>query len=258
MERSPAQSQLTEGLDRASAHKSGESGSKMRAKLLVVEDDKAMADLVVLFLLKEGLSVFSCETAENALVLLKSESFDLLVVDSNLPVMNDFEFLAEVRKLTDCLVLMITARSSDEDLIAGLGLGADEFMTRPFSPQVLVARVRALLRRSFGLTERLSTANIYSFGPYVLDCSTFELRKDDDTVKLSVKEFDVLSYLVSNANIVQTPQAIYDAVWKREYGNLTAVGVYVHRLRKKIEDDPANPVYIKTVPCHGYRFNSGA
>jgi two-component system response regulator RegX3 len=127
-------------------------------------------------------------------------------------------------------------------------------MTKPFSPRVLVARVRALLRRSRGVSER-SPSDIVAFGPYALDRSALVLRRDGEIVPLSVKEFAVLSYLAQNAGIPQSPQAIYDAVWKSKYGDLTAVAVYVQRLRKKIEVDPAAPVYIETDYGRGYRFN---
>jgi DNA-binding response OmpR family regulator len=226
----------------------------MQAKVLVVEDVKEMSDLIALFLRKEGIQVETRETAEEALSLAKAESFDLIVLDINLPGMDGFEFLAEARKVTGCPVLIVTARGSEEDLISGLGQGADEYMTKPFSPKVLVARVGALLRRSRGYSER-SPSDELAFGPYVLDRAAFELRKGNEIVGLSVREFGVLSYLVANPGAPQTPQAIYDAVWKREYGDLTAVAVYIQRLRKKIEKDPAEPIYIDTVYGRGYRFN---
>jgi Response regulators consisting of a CheY-like receiver domain and a winged-helix DNA-binding domain len=226
----------------------------MQANVLVVEDVKEMSELIALFLSKEGMSVRTSETAEEALPLLVDERFDIIVLDINLPGMDGFEFLDEARKTTDCPVLIVTARGSDEDLIAGLGQGADEYMVKPFSPKVLVARVRALLRRSRGLSER-TPAEAFSFGPFVLDRSAFEFRKAGELISLSVKEFGVLSYLVDHADAPQTPQAIYDAVWRREYGDLTAVAVYIQRLRRKIEDDPAEPVYIETVYGRGYRFN---
>jgi two-component system response regulator RegX3 len=226
----------------------------MQAKVLVVEDVKEMSDLIALFLSKEGMQVEARETAEEALPLVKDGSFDIIVLDINLPGMDGFEFLAEARKSTDCPVLIVTARGSDEDLIAGLGQGADEYMTKPFSPKVMVARVRALLRRSRGVSER-GLADVVSFGPYLLDFSAFELKKGKETVPLSVKEFGVLACLVEAGEVPQSPQAIYDAVWKREYGDLTTVAVYIQRLRKKIEEDPANPAYIETVHGRGYRFN---
>jgi DNA-binding response OmpR family regulator len=231
----------------------------MQAKILVLEDVKEMSELIALFLAKEGMSVVAREAAEDALELLDAGDIDLIVLDLNLPGMDGFEFLDEARKRTSCPVLIVTARGSDEDLIAGLGQGADEYMTKPFSPKVLVARVRALLRRSRGLAERQgekAASDLIAFGPYVLDCSAFELKKGEELIPLSVKEFGVLSYLAKKPEAPQTPQAIYDAVWKREYGDLTAVAVYVQRIRKKVEEDPADPAYIETVYGRGYRFNA--
>jgi two-component system response regulator RegX3 len=225
----------------------------MQARVLVVEDVKEMSDLIALFLTKEGMSVEACETAELALALVEGEDFDLIVLDINLPGMDGLEFLAEARKSTDRPVLIVTARDSDEDLIAGLGQGADEYMAKPFSPKVLVARARALIRRSRGLAER-APADLVSFGAYVLDRSAFTLKRGDELVPLSVREFGLLVYLVESGDAPQSPQAIYDAVWKRDYGDLTAVAVYIQRLRKKIEEDPANPVFIETVHGRGYRF----
>jgi DNA-binding response OmpR family regulator len=228
----------------------------MQAKVLVVEDVREMSELIALFLTKEGMSVETCETAEPALGLVEGEDFDLIVLDINLPGMDGLEFLAEARKLTSCPVLIVSARDSDEDLIAGLGQGADEYMSKPFSPKVLVARARALIRRSRGLAEK-SAADLVSFGPYTLDRSAFALKRGGELVPLSVKEFGLLAYLVDNRDAPQSPEVIYNAVWKREYGDLTAVAVYIQRLRKKIEEDSANPVFIETVHGRGYRFKGG-
>jgi DNA-binding response OmpR family regulator len=227
----------------------------MQARVLVVEDVKEMADLIALFLEKDGMSVTASGTAEGALALLAESSFDLIVLDINLPGMDGLEFLAQARKATDCPVLIVSARGADEDLVAGLGLGADEYMTKPFSPKVLVARARALLRRSRGGSPADRPSDLVAFGPFVLDRSSFELRRGGQVVQMSVKEFNLLSLLAANADVPLTPQAIYDAVWKRDYGDLTAVAVYVQRLRRKIEGDPSDPAYIETVHGRGYRFN---
>ena len=227
----------------------------MQAKVLVVEDVKEMSDLITLFLSKDGIDAMACENAESALERVKTERFDTIVLDLNLPGMDGFEFLDGARAFTACPVLIVTARASDEDLIAGLGQGADEYMTKPFSPKVLVARVRALLRRSRSAPDKASP-DIFRFGPYTLDRSAFVLKRGDESIPLSVKEFGVLSYLAecASSETPQMPQSIYDAVWKSSYGDLTAVAVYIQRLRKKIEDDPANPVYIETVYGRGYRL----
>lgn len=224
----------------------------MQADALVIEDVKEMADLISLFLSKEGMRVEARESAEEGLDLLRERKFDIVILDLNLPGMDGFEFLGEARKISECPVLIVTARDADEDLIAGLGQGADEYMTKPFSPRVLVARVRALLRRSRGQAERPS--DVLSFGPYELDRSALVLRKGRDIVPLSAREFAVLSYLADNAGSPQSPQTIYDAVWKSKYGDLTAVAVYIQRLRKKIETDPGSPAYILTDYGRGYRF----
>jgi DNA-binding response OmpR family regulator len=225
----------------------------MQGKALIVEDVKEMADLISLFLGKEGMQTEASETAEAALASLGARAVDIIILDLNLPGMDGFEFLAEARKLTNCPVLIVTARGADEDLIAGLGQGADEYMTKPFSPRVLVARVRALLRRARGSDRNPS--DVIAFGPYALDRSALVLRKGNSIVPLSVKEFAVLSYLADNSGVPQSPQSIYDAVWKSKYGDLTAVAVYIQRLRKKIEENPAAPAYIETDYGRGYRFN---
>ena len=155
----------------------------MQAKVLVVEDVNEMSDLISLFLSKDGLDAIPCENAESALERLKTERFDSIVLDLNLPGMDGFEFLAEARKLTACPVLIVTARASDEDLIASLGQGADEYMTKPFSPKVLVARVRALLRRSRSASDKISP-DIFRFGPYTLDRSAFVLKRGDAAIPL--------------------------------------------------------------------------
>jgi len=228
----------------------------MHAKVLVVEDVREMSDLIALFLRKEGMEVRPCETGEEALQALDSGEFDLIVLDLNLPGIDGFEFLEDARQRTDCPVLVVTARGADEDLIAGLSRGADEYMTKPFSPKVLVARARALLRRYLSPpSEMAGRPASVSFGPFSLDLNAYELRKDDELVPLSVKEFCILRHLVERGDVPQTPKEIYDAVWKREYGDLTAVAVYIQRLRRKIEKNPSEPEYIETVHGRGYRFS---
>lgn len=226
----------------------------MQAKVMIVEDVAEMADLISLFLSKEGMQTLSFENAESALERLRAEDFDLIVLDVNLPGMDGFEFLTEARKFTGCPVLVVSARSADEDLISGLGHGADEYMTKPFSPKVLVARVRALLRRARGAEK--AQADAISFGPFTLDRNACVLRRGGEIVPLSVKEYAVLAHLIANEGKAQTPQAIYDAVWKNQYGDLTAVAVYVQRLRKKLERNPSEPEYLVTDYGRGYRFEA--
>jgi two-component system response regulator RegX3 len=151
--------------------------------------------------------------------------------------------------------MIVSARDADEDMILGLGIGADEFVTKPFSPKVLVARVRAMLRRASDLK---ASPNSVKFGDFVLDIDGYLLKKSGEKVALSSKEFEVLTYLATHAGKAMTPDTIYAEVWRNQYGDITAVAVYIQRLRKKIEPDPSSPVFIETVHGMGYRFNAEA
>ena len=230
----------------------------MKAKVLIVEDVKELSDLVALYLTKEGLDVRTAESAEAALALFGTWTPDLIVLDINLPGMDGFEFLHRFRRTGTCPVLIVSARDADEDIIAALGYGADEFVTKPFSPRVLVARVRAMLRRAQdgGSSERDAEARL-AFGPFTLDVDSCVLKRSNERISLSAKEYAVLAFLAERIGKPQTPEAIYSSVWKNAYGDLTAVAVYVQRLRKKMEDDPAAPKYLETVHGMGYRLNRG-
>jgi two-component system response regulator RegX3 len=197
-------------------------------------------------------------SAEDAFTVLAEWEPELLILDINLPGMDGFEFLQKFRRTQDTPVIIVSARDSDEDLITGLGGGADEFVTKPFSTKVLVARVRAVLRRERNLEEKAS-ANTFRFGPFTLDLDACLLKKEENgsfrRIPLSAKEFGCLACLIENTGKALAPETIYKSVWKNIYGDLTAVAVYIQHLRRKIEDDPANPVYIETIHGMGYRFN---
>lgn len=224
----------------------------MKAKILIIEDIRELADLVALYLGKEGMETAHAETAEIALEKLETWAPDLIILDINLPGMDGYEFLHIYRKKCSGPVLIVSARDADEDIIAGLGYGADEFVTKPFSPRVLVARVRALLRRVQDTPAE--NERVIPFGKFTLNTATCILKKEGERIPLSAKEYDVLAYLANNPGKPLSPETIYGEVWKNAYGDITAVAVYIQRLRKKIEDDPANPAIIETVFGMGYRF----
>lgn len=251
----------------------------MKARVLLVEDVAELSDLVALYLAKEGMEVLQAESGEAALAAIgarntggangngiagetcvvgdaKAFAPDIVILDINLPGMDGFEFLHEYRKVGTAPVLIVSARDADEDIIAGLGYGADEFVTKPFSPRVLVARVRAILRRAQE-APAARDARLLRFGPYALDLEACVLRRGDERVGLSAKEYAVLAFLASNPGKPLGPEAIYSSVWKNAYGDVTAVAVYIQRLRKKLEADPASPRYIETVHGMGYRFVPG-
>lgn len=222
----------------------------MNAKVLVVEDVAELANLISLYLTREGLEVRTVESAEEATALLPVFDPDLILLDINLPGMDGFEFLTTIHGSTRARVIIVSARDADEDIITGLGYGADEFITKPFSPRVLVARVRAMLRREKkNSTPSPAPEELVSFGPFSLDLRACMLFRDNERIHLSAREFDVLNYLVRSGGVPRNPQDIYSAVWKNQYGDLTAVAVYIQRLRKKLEEDASAPRWIETV--HG-------
>ena len=228
--------------------------NQMQGNILIIEDVKELADLVTLYLSREGFETRAAESAEDGFTVIENWMPGLVILDINLPGMDGFEFLQRFRRSSDAPVLIVSARDSDEDQISGLGIGADEYITKPFSPKVLVARVRALLRRSRDFSEK-NPENVIRFGPFFLDCDSCILKKNSERIPLSAKEYGCLAWLAGHPGRPMDVETIYSGVWKNNYGDLTTVAVYIQRLRKKIEDDPANPVYIETVHGMGYRFN---
>jgi two-component system response regulator RegX3 len=232
----------------------------MQGKILVIEDIEELADLVLLYLSKDGFEVRAVVSAEDGFAIMESWKPELIILDINLPGMDGLEFLQKFRRdqtsgLHNTPVLIVSARDSDEDQISGLGIGADEYITKPFSPKVLVARVRAVFRRLRTYEAVDFQENLFKFGSFVLDYDAHLLKKNNEKIPLSVKEYACLTWLTENPGKAMGVETIYNNVWKNSYGDLTTVAVYIKRLRKKIEDDPSNPVFIETVHGMGYRFN---
>ena len=226
--------------------------------IYIIEDEESISKLINLYLTKEKMDSKAFYNAEDALTDLKDgHKPNLIILDLNLPGMSGFEFLEELQKLYKKempLVMILSARDTDEDIIKGLGYGADEFVTKPFSPGVLMARIKANLRRQSFFLEKMES--FIQFGPYTLLLGSCVLKKNGQKISLSSKEYQVLEYLVKNAGQVISPEKIYQNVWKVEYGDITAVAVYIQRLRKKIEENPADCKFIKTEFGNGYIFSS--
>lgn len=219
----------------------------------IIEDTEEMSSLVSMYLEKTNIGSKVFATAEAALEELKTGVLpDLIILDLNLPGMSGFDFLKKFREEYDKAlpVVIVSARDADEDIITGLGYGADEFVTKPFSPRVLVARVEANLRRQANTTAQAEES--LDFGEFTILLNSCVLKKGTVKIPLSTKEYEVLEYLVKHANETLSPEQIYDNVWKVSYGDVTAVAVYIQRLRKKLEKDPLSPVYIQTVFRKGY------
>jgi two-component system response regulator RegX3 len=224
----------------------------LQAQVLIIEDESELAGLMTLYLNNEGIMTTVCNSAEQAIALLDKLSLDLVILDINLPGKDGFEFLQEFRRNNSTPVIIVSARETDEDIIIGLGIGADEYVNKPFAPKVLMARVRAILRRS---RQTVLPNRILKFLDFELDIDGFMLKKAGKRLSLSVKEFEVLAFLAENKGVAYTPEQIYENIWGRQFGDITAVGVYVLRLRKKIEPDQHNPLVIQTIHGKGYRFN---
>ena len=228
--------------------------------IYIIEDEESISKLISLYLTKEKMDSKAFFNAEDALKELKDgKQPNLIILDLNLPGMSGFDFLEELKTIYNKeipSVMILSARDSDEDIIKGLGYGADEFVTKPFSPGVLMARIKANLRRQTFALEKME--DYIQFGNFTLLLGSCVLKKNGQKVSLSSKEYEVLEFLVKNAGQVISPERIYQNVWKVEYGDITAVAVYIQRLRKKIEENPSDCKYIKTDFGKGYIFSDDA
>lgn len=225
--------------------------------IYVIEDEEDISKLICMYLAKDNINTKSFVNAEDALSCIKTDRLpDLIILDLNLPGMSGFDFIQELKNLYSTKmpsVMILSARDDEDDIIKGLSFGADEFITKPFSPSVLVARIKASLRRQFNATANAEES--IQFGDYILLLNSCVLKKGTVKVPLSTKEYEVLEYLVKHAGEVLSPEQIYKSVWAVQYGDITAVAVYIQRLRKKIEEDISNCKYINTAFGKGYIFN---
>jgi len=230
------------------------------AFVLIVEDDRDIAELMQTYLVREGLTVALAGSAESAILECAVRLPDLLLLDLGLPGADGLEFLRHFRSRSTAPVIIVSARESDEDKVAGLGLGADDFVSKPFSPKVLAARVQANLRRvdydSRGAVppNGRSGETRLAFGPYVLDFEGKLLERGGARVPLSRREFELLAFLASHEGKTYGPEELYREVWGLEHGDLSTVAVHVQRVRRKIEAEDAPPKWLVTVPGAGYRF----
>lgn len=231
----------------------------MRANVLILEDDTEIADLISLYLVREGLTAKSVPSAEKALSAFHDGDWDLVTVDLNLPGRDGFEFLEELRRVSRVPAVVISSREADEDKLRAFSGGADDFVGKPFNPAILAARIRAHLRRATYDRDEgsapLGASRVLSRGPFALDIEGRSLAKDGKDILLSPREFELFSFLFRNPGVVFPTRELYKKVWEQNYGDIMTVSVHIQRLRKKVEDDPAAPRWIKTVRGFGYRFS---
>jgi len=226
----------------------------MPTTILVVDDDVNLVELVRDYLQREGYQVLVAGDGPTALTLAQAHQPDLVVLDVMLPGLDGIEVCRRLRQFSDAYVLMLTAQAEEIDTIVGLAVGADEYVTKPFSPRELVARVKALLRRPrTGALVDPAPPTVRRFGDLVLDEGRHEVRRQDTVVPLTAREFTLLATMAAHPGRVFTRDQLLERVWGDAYYDDHVVDVHVGNLRKKIEDDPAHPRFVETVRGVGYR-----
>ncbi len=231
----------------------------MGKKILVVDDEKNIVDILKLNLQKEGYTVFEAydgeEALSKALPANPEDKPDLILLDVMLPELNGFEVCKKVRESSSVPILMITAREEEVDKVLGLEIGADDYVTKPFSMRELLARVRANMRRSEVEPVKADDTEIIEVGEFKLDCNRYELYKRDTLIDLTVREFELIKFLSAQPNKIYSRKNLLEYVWDYEYyGDVRTVDVTVRRVREKIEDDPSQPKHIMTKRGVGYYF----
>jgi DNA-binding response OmpR family regulator len=225
----------------------------MSDRILVVEDETIVAEVVERFLRREGYETMVVGDGSEALDALGGFIPDLIVLDVMLPKVDGLEVCRQVRARGETPIIMLTARGEETDKVLGLGLGADDYVTKPFSPRELAARVQAVLRRA--KSQPGADAEMLRFGPLRINARTRVVDADGVDLRLTAREFDLLLYLARHAGQVFSRDQLLDAVWDYDFaGDAGTVTVHMRRLREKIEEDPSRPRYLKTVWGVGYKF----
>ena len=225
-------------------------------KILIVEDEEAIADLEKDYLELSGFEVEVANDGETGLEKALNEDFNLLILDLMLPGVDGFEICRQVRDSKNTPIIMVSAKKDDIDKIRGLGLGADDYMTKPFSPSELVARVKAHLARYERLVGSAAEANkVIEIRGLKIDTTARRVWVNGEEKNFTTKEFDLLTFLASHPNHVYTKDELFSEIWDMEsIGDIATVTVHIKKIREKIEMDTANPQFIETIWGVGYRF----
>lgn len=223
--------------------------------IIVCDDEKDIVSALEIYLTAEGYHVFRAENGREALTLAQNEDVHLMLLDVMMPQMDGLETLTRLREFSNIPVILLTAKSEDSDKILGLNVGADDYVTKPFNPVEVLARVRSQLRRYLQLGAGSVRPASIVIGGIELDDSAKTVTVDGEPVALTPKEYDILRFLMTNAGAVFTPAEIYRRVWGDIPLNATgAIAVHIRHLREKLEIDPAEPRYIKVVWGKGYKM----
>ncbi|CAB4684470.1 unannotated protein [freshwater metagenome] len=226
-------------------------------RILVVEDEVSFSEALSYLLGKEGFDVAVAGSGPDAIVEFDKNGADLVLLDLMLPGLSGTEVCRQLRTRSNVPVIMLTAKDSEVDKVVGLELGADDYVTKPYSSRELVARIRAVLRRQGDISLNEGTTGVLAAGPVRMDVERHLVSINNETVSFPLKEFELLEFLMRNAGRVLTRMQLIDRVWGSDYvGDTKTLDVHIKRLRSKIEVDPANPVIIQTVRGLGYKMEA--
>ena len=219
-------------------------------KILIVDDENDIAELIKDILEDEGYNITIKNNGTDAIKEVKENNYDIILLDIMMPDISGTEVCANIRNITNCPIIFISAKTQLIDKLVGFEVGADDYITKPFKNEELVARVKAHLRRD-GRIENKLKSNVIEIGEIKLNKESFEVFKNEELIMLSTKEFELLKYLMENAGIVLSKEQIYQSVWKNNYGDIGTVAVNIKSLRNKLDTEEK---YIKTIWGMGYKF----
>lgn len=223
--------------------------------VLIVDDETAIVNMLYKVLKSNGIEAQTAGNGKDALQLMQDNHYDLLLLDVNMPGMDGFEVVQTLRGRGDQTpIIIISGRQEDYDTLYGLDIGADDYITKPFNPITLGAKVKAMIRRSKQTSATASAETFLTAGPFTYNTSTLRFFKNDVEIPLSARENAIMKLFMDNVNRIFPKDTIYDQVWGDAIIDENAIMVYINRLRQKIEDNPSHPTYIQTVRGLGYRF----
>ena len=223
--------------------------------ILVCDDEKDIVSALKIYLTSDGYRVYEAYDGQEAVDIIRNEDIQLVLMDVMMPKMDGIQAMVKIREISNVPVILLTAKSEDTDKVLGLMVGADDYVTKPFNPLELMARVKSQLRRYLQLGGGLQKQECITIGPISMDDRSKEVYLDGELVSLTRTEYDILKLLMENPGQVFSPNQIYEKVWKDEaFGTENTVAVHIRHLREKIEINPAEPRYLKVVWGRGYKM----
>jgi len=226
----------------------------MKDRILIIDDDEQIRNLIAIYLENEGFETLKVSNAVSGLALLEEQEVDLIILDIMMPQMNGIDAAFKIREEKNMPIIMLSAKSEDMDKISGLTAGADDYLTKPFNPLELIARVKSQIRRYKKYNER-AERDVIQIGDLEINRSTRLVFVRGQEVRLTPKEFDILELLARNKGTVMSMGKIYESVWQEDaFKSDNTVMVHITKIREKIEDNPKKPIYIKTIWGVGYRI----